>query len=108
MNETENGLVGDFSTAFAYLKRGCAIKRSTWLGYWKMDGENILMHCKDGTVVSMKDGCIPMFTLCETLNNDWMVLDEAHVEEFDKIHAAKILAPAADQQKAAKILASRS
>ena len=97
-----------FKEAYEALKGGCAIRRAIWLGYWVADGENVLMHCKDGTVVSMKDGCIPMFTLSNCTESDWIILDEAHRAELDKIHAAKILLPAADQEKARAILAARN
>jgi hypothetical protein len=96
-----------FKEAYEALKSGSAIRRATWLGYWIAYGENVLMHSKDGEVYSMKDGCIPMFTLSNCVADDWVVVDDAHRSELDKIHAAKILMPAADQQKAAAILASR-
>ena len=96
-----------FKEAYESLKSGNAIRRATWLGYWIADGQNVLMHCKDGTVVSIKDGCVPMFTLSNCIADDWVVLDDAHRIELDKIHEAKILLPAADQEKAKMILESR-
>ena len=103
--ERRTGLT--FAEAYAAMKHGKCIRRAEWLGYWEpgADGENILMRCKDGRVFSMKDGCAPMFTLSNTIANDWIIVDEAHKAEFDKIHAAKILMPAADQKKAERILA---
>lgn len=94
-----------FAEAFAALKEGKCVRRAEWLGYWQPEGENILMKCKDGRVFSMKDGCVPMFTLSNTLADDWVVVDEAHKAELDKIHEAGILNAAADQAKAEKILA---
>ena len=102
METKKTGLT--FAEAFAALKEGKCVRRAEWLGYWEPDGENILMKCKDGRVFDMSKGCVPMFTLSNTLANDWVIVDEAHKAEFDKIHAAKILNAAADQAKAEKIL----
>lgn len=94
-----------FREAFALLKAGECVRRAEWLGYWVADGENVLMHCKDGRVFDMSKGCVPMFTLSNALAEDWMLVDEAHRAELDRIHASKMLAPAADQAKAERILA---
>lgn len=93
-----------FAEAFEALKAGECIRRAEWLGYWVADGENVIMHCKDGRRFSMKDGCVPMFTLSNALANDWLIVDGAHRAELDRIHEWGGLAPAADQAKAEKIL----
>ena len=94
-----------FRVAYAALKAGYAVRRASWLGYWIRVGENIVMHCKDSRVISQASSeCCPMFTLSNTLACDWVILDEAHRKELDKIHSAKILLSAADQAKAEKIL----
>ena len=89
-----------FAEAFAALKAGKCIRRAEWLGYWVADGENVIMHCRDGRVFDMSKGCVPMFTLENTLASDWLIVDELHRLELDRIHEAKILAPALDQAKA--------
>ena len=101
-DKTKYGL--SFAEAFVLLKNGKCVRRASWLGYWEPQGENIIMKCKDGRQLSMKDGCVPMCTLENTLAHDWLYVDEAHKAELDKIHAARILMPAADQAKAEKIL----
>ena len=94
-----------FRVAYAALKAGYAVRRASWLGYWVRVGEDVVMHCKDGRIISQASSdCCPMFTLSNTIANDWVILDDAHREELDKIHSAKILLPAADQAKAEKIL----
>ena len=101
ISETGNS----FRAAYAALKAGYAVRRASWLGYWIRVGEDIVMHCKDGRVISQASSeCCPMFTLSNTLACDWVILDEAHRKELDKIHSAKLLLPAADQVKAEKIL----
>lgn len=94
-----------FRVAYAALKAGYAVRRASWLGYWVRVGEDVVMHCKDGRVISQAScDCCPMFTLSNTLACDWVILDEAHRKELDEIHSAKLLLPAADQAKAEKIL----
>ena len=94
-----------FRVAYAALKVGYAVRRASWLGYWIRVGEDVVMHCKDGRVISQASSdCCPMFTLSNTIACDWVILDEAHRKELDKIHSAKLLLPAADQAKAEKIL----
>ena len=94
-----------FRVAYAALKAGYAVRRASWLGYWIRVGEDVVMHCKDGRVISQASSdCCPMFTLSNTLACDWVILDEAHRKELDKIHSAKLLKPSADQAKAEKIL----
>ena len=101
ISETGNS----FRVAYAALKAGYAIRRASWLGYWIRVGEDVVMHCKDGRVISQAScDCCPMFTLSNTLACDWVILDEAHRKELDTIHSAKLLLPAADQTKAEKIL----
>ena len=101
ISETGNA----FRVAYAALKAGYAVRRASWLGYWIRVGEDVVMHCKDGRVISQASSdCCPMFTLSNTIACDWVILDEAHRKELDKIHSAKLLLPAADQAKAEKTL----
>ena len=101
ISETGNS----FRAAYAALKAGYAVRRASWLGYWIRVGEDIVMHCKDGRVISQASSdCCPMFTLSNTIACDWVILDDDHRKELDKIHSAKLLLPAADQVKAEKIL----
>ena len=94
-----------FRVAYAALKAGYAVRRASWLGYWIRAGEDIVMHCKDGRVIPQAScDCRPMLTLSNTLACDWVILDEAHRKELDKIHSAKLLLPDTDQAKAEKIL----
>ena len=94
-----------FRVAYAALKAGYAVRRASWLGYWVRVGEDVVMHCKDGRVISQAScDCCPMFTLSNTLACDWVILDEEHRKELDKIHSSKLLLPDTNQTKAEKIL----
>ena len=101
VSETGNS----FRVAYAALKAGYAVRRAPWLGYWIRVGEDVVMHCKDGRVMSQASCyCCPMFTLSNTIACDWVILDEAHRKELDTIHSSKLLKPSADPAKAEKIL----
>lgn len=85
--------VMSFSNALAYLNAGHAIKRIGWLGYWVKDENDLVMRCKDGTVVRMSEGCHPMLTLGNVAANDWMVVDNSLRAELDAIRESGILKP---------------
>ena len=101
ISETGNS----FRVAYAALKAGYAIRRASWLGYWIRVGEDIVMHCKDGRLISQasSDSCL-MFRLANTLACDWVILAEAPRKELDKIHSATRRPPADEQVKEEKIL----
>lgn len=85
-----------FRVAYAALKAGYAVRRASWLGYWIRVGEDVVMHGKDGRLISQapSDSC-SMSTLSNTIANDWVILDADHRKELDKIHSAKLLIPSA-------------
>lgn len=86
-------IVMSFSDAFTYLGTGYAIKRVGWLGYWVKDGNDVVMHCKNGSIVRMSEGCDPMFTMSNVAAEDWMIVDDSLRIELDKIHKSGILEP---------------
>ena len=111
MNEgAEN--VGCFGWALHHMKQGAAAKRIGWLGYWKIETPNprtmerrintfgdpnpakpeIVMHCKDGSVVHMNSGCDSVFTAENMAADDWMILTDEQVAELDKVIASRCLA----------------
>ena len=63
----------NFGVAFSLLKEGYEIKRESWAGYWKKEGDEILMYCKDGSIINIKDTKDIFFTLENTLAKDWQV-----------------------------------
>ena len=111
MNEgAEN--VGCFGWALHHMKQGAAAKRIGWLGYWKIETPKpgtmercidtfgdpktakpeIVMHCKDGSVIHMNSGCDSVFTAENMAADDWMILTDEHVAELDKVIASRCLA----------------
>jgi len=87
-----------FKEAYEVLKAGGCVKRAEWLGYWVVEkgsrtsgAESVTMYCKDGRIVDMLFGCDPMFTLGNCCADDWMVVDEKHRKELDRIRESGIL-----------------
>ena len=109
--EYRDGPVGVFAWALYNMKHGKAAKRIGWLGYWKIETpkqshmrdveswddphppkQEIVMHCKDGTVVHMNSGCDSMLTAENMAADDWMILTDEQVAELDKVIASRCLA----------------
>ena len=80
----------DWQAANRFLKSGVPIKRLAWMGYWQMEDGKLVMHCKDGSLVTLAD-CDNAFTLDNIGAKDWMPLTQSMKDSFDAIHAAKIL-----------------
>ena len=58
---------------------GAKIKRKSWGGYWKYnpDRNDIVMHCKEGNVIMLKNESIDIaYTLSNICSDDWEIADE--------------------------------
>ena len=66
----------EFIYALDALKEGKKVKCPEWLGYWKMENETIMMHCKDGVVMKLTDSEDIFYTLRFTTRNDWEIVDD--------------------------------
>lgn len=77
--------------AWNFLKNGVPVKRVAWMGYWAMESGKLVMHCKDGTIVTL-DKCDEPFTLENLAQNDWVPVTQSMKDNLDMVHAAKCLA----------------
>ena len=58
---------------------GAKIKRKSWGGYWEYDPDrnDIIMHCKEGTVIMLKNESTDIeYTLSNICCDDWEIADE--------------------------------
>lgn len=58
---------------------GAKIKRKSWGGYWEYDPDrnDIIMHCKEGTVTMLKNESTDLvYTLSNICSDDWEIADE--------------------------------
>lgn len=62
-----------FADLYVAFVSGTPIKRKPWGGYWKYSRKEILMHCKDGAVLNIKESEDILFTLSGILQDDWEI-----------------------------------
>ena len=64
----------NFASALFSLKRGFKIKRKDWIGYRQLEGDSIMIHCKDGRVFNLVDSEDILFTIEQMACDDWEVV----------------------------------
>lgn len=64
----------NFASALFSLKRGFRIKRKDWIGYWQLEDDKVMIHCKDGKVINLADSDDIVFTLENAACDDWEVI----------------------------------
>lgn len=67
-----------FDEAFKLMKQGKKIKLPSWGGYWTYEEETdrIMMHCKEGNVLEIRETDRLSYTLENILSDEWIVADE--------------------------------
>ena len=70
----------NFGTALEALKAGYQVKLPSWAGYWQKEGDTIAMHCKDGTVLDIRETKDVFYTLGNIVSNEWEVVGECDIE----------------------------
>jgi len=75
-----------FQAAYSYMKNGQAIALPEWGGYWVWSEESktISMHCKDGSIIDMRDSPNMDFTLSHTFRDDWEIVRDTSTTEHAK------------------------
>jgi hypothetical protein len=75
-----------FQAAYAQMKQGHDIALPEWGGFWRWDAEKatVLMHCKDGEIVDMRESPDMDFTLSHTFRDDWVLITEPWNTEHGK------------------------
>lgn len=64
-----------FEAALQALVRGFKIKRKNWTGFWQLEDGEVMLHCKDGTIMDIRETQDIVFTLSNIAAEDWEVLD---------------------------------
>lgn len=64
----------EFNEAYVQMKRGAKIKLPEWEGYWSWDEEKqtIVMHCKNGVDMDIRETEDVGFTMDNICRCDWM------------------------------------
>ena len=68
----------NFKQAFELMKQGKKVKLPSWGGYWCSDeeGKFIWMHCKDGTILEIRETAQLEYTIGNILSDEWVIADE--------------------------------
>lgn len=65
-----------FREAWFMLLGGRKIKRPLWEGYWAWENGTIMMHCRNGEVLDIRQTDNPAYTFSNIASRDWMVVEE--------------------------------
>ena len=67
-----------FCEAFKLMKQGAKIKLPSWGGYWYWDEdkETVVMHCKEGNELDIRDTERVEYTLGNIMSDEWMIADK--------------------------------
>lgn len=68
----------EFKQAFQLIKEGHKIKLPSWGGYWYWDNnkETIMIHCKDGNVLDIRETEVVEYTTLNICSDEWILADE--------------------------------
>lgn len=69
-----------FVDALKAMKEGHKVKLPSWGGYWCWDEEKetVMIHCKEGTVLDIRDTDRTEYTLGNICSEDWILADETN------------------------------
>lgn len=66
----------NFAKALEALKNGYKVKLPAWAGYWEKEGDTVKMHCKDGSVLDIRETKDVFYTLANIASDEWQVVGE--------------------------------
>lgn len=66
----------NFGQAFELMKQGVKVKLPNWAGYWAWENGTIMMHCKGGEVIDLRDTERPEYTFANMASDEFIVADE--------------------------------
>lgn len=68
---------------------GKKIKLPSWSGYWAWENNTIMMHCRDGSVLDIRETDNPAYTFSNVASDDWMVIDDDATTDSEYLHETK-------------------
>lgn len=66
----------EFREAYQEMKKGNKIKLPEWKGYWSWENVTIMIHCKEGLVLDIRETNDVDYTFGFICRNDWQVVKE--------------------------------
>lgn len=64
-----------FRHAWFQMLNGKKIKLPSWSGYWAWENNTIMMHCRDGSVIDIRQTDNVAYTFSNVASDDWEVID---------------------------------
>ena len=66
------------------MKSGAKVKLPSWGGYWYWNDEKqtIMMHCKDGTVLDIRETQVVEYTTMNICSDEWVIANENNCPEL--------------------------
>ena len=68
--------VHPFRHAFFEMLNGKKIKLPSWKGYWAWENNTIMMHCRDGQVIDIRNTDNVAYTFSNVASDDWEIVDD--------------------------------
>ena len=65
----------DFRHAFFEMLNGKAVRLPGWSGYWVWENGTIMMHCKDGSIIDIRQATNMSYTFFNIASKDWEVCE---------------------------------
>lgn len=66
----------NFASALFAMERGHKVRRSHWSGYWTIENEELIMHCRDGLVLNLRESDDMVYTLRNISCDDWEIVKD--------------------------------
>ena len=73
-----------FAQALKVMQDGAKVKLPSWGGYWYWDAEKetVMMHCKDGAELDIRETDCVGYTLRNICSDNWVLADETNCPEL--------------------------
>ncbi|BDC03458.1 DUF2829 domain-containing protein [Clostridium perfringens] len=65
-----------FGLALSLMKQGFKVKLPSWSGYWCWKDNTIMMHCKDGKVLDIRNTDRVEYTMSNISSEDWIIANK--------------------------------
>ncbi|MDU3600323.1 MAG: DUF2829 domain-containing protein [Clostridium perfringens] len=65
-----------FGLALNLMKQGFKVKLPSWAGYWCWENNTIMMHCKDGEILDIRNTDRVEYTMSNIASEDWVIANE--------------------------------
>lgn len=69
-----------FLEALKLMKEGKKVKLPSWGGYWRWDADRqtVMMHCKDGEILDIRETQVVEYTLSNVASDEWVLAYEGN------------------------------